>query len=83
MASSPDYDAGATSAYTVRETAAYYAAKIERIADEQQRDKRIRLSERVSMDSIRAFLDRIARDDLGAFRLDEDTAPLPPDVGAS
>jgi hypothetical protein len=50
------------SAYTVQETAAYFAAKVKRIAD---RSESIR--DRIGLDSVAGFLSRIADDDLAVF----------------
>lgn len=55
------------SEYTMRETAAYFAARVERLADRAQAEGRLKVSDRVALDSVRGFLDRIARDDLGVY----------------
>lgn len=69
------------SGYTVRQTAAYYALRIENIRDKARANEwKLDLRSVISFDSIQAFLDRIARDDLGIFKPEEQT---PTDVPTS
>jgi hypothetical protein len=57
------------SEYTVRETAAYHAQRVENISDEARANGwKLDVRAIVSLNSIRAFLDRVARDDLDIFQ---------------
>lgn len=56
------------SEYTVQETAAYFARKVQRVSDRiRSADYQRSVSDIVGLDSIQGFLDRVARDDLDMF----------------
>lgn len=57
-----------TSEFTMQETAHYYMHRMRRLRDRiSQPDYRRSLPDVMSLDSVTAFLDRVARDDLGVF----------------
>lgn len=63
-----------TSEYTVRETAAYYAQRVENISDSARANGwKLALRDVIALDSIRAFLGRVARDDLAVFKPEDKT----------
>lgn len=67
-----------TSAWTVRETAAYYAGKVQRLREAMGEPGYKRsLTDALTLESATAFLNRVARDDLDIF------APESPDTGCS
>ena len=56
------------SEHTVRETAAYFARKVQRIGDRiSDRDYRRSLVDVLALENVQGFLDRIARDDLDVY----------------
>lgn len=58
----------AESEYTMRETAAYYAQRVENITDAARaNDWKLTLRDVVGLDCARAFLSRVARGDLDVF----------------
>ncbi|MCY1656391.1 hypothetical protein OVA21_04035 [Dietzia sp. SL131] len=62
---------GRQSEHTVRETAAYFARKVQRIGDRIScRDYRRSLVDVVALEGVQGFLDRIARDDLDVYAMD-------------
>ena len=62
---------GQRSEHTVRETAAYFARRVQRIGDRiSDRDYRRSLVDVVALESVQGFLDRIARDDLDVYAVD-------------
>lgn len=59
------------SEHTVRETAAYFARKVQRIGDRiSDRDYRRSLVDVLALENVQGFLDRIARDDLDVYATD-------------
>lgn len=59
------------SEHTVRETAAYFARRVQRVGDRiSDRDYRRSLVDVVALENVQGFLDRIARDDLGVYAAD-------------
>lgn len=58
--------AASESAYTVEQTAAYFAARLRAIGDALPH-RPLRASDVVSLTSVAAFLDRIAAQDLSVF----------------
>ena len=59
------------SEHTVRETAAHFARKVQRIGDRiSDRDYRRSLVDVLALENVQGFLDRIARDDLDVYATD-------------
>lgn len=59
------------SEHTVRETAAYFARRVQRVGDRiSDRDYRRSLVDVVALENVQGFLDRIARDDLDVYAVD-------------